>query len=155
MPAPDRRASIRRRRLLASLLICGAACIGALAPQTAPRAAQPGAAVRQNFTGAVRNLGASDVRAVRFQYDAGARSFWHVHDGAQVLILESGRGRVQERGGPVRELVPDQPVFLAAGTPHWHGAAPDEGLTQIAVNVGGVKWMDPVSDEEYRATPSR
>jgi quercetin dioxygenase-like cupin family protein len=114
-----------------------------------------GSAQQANFTGAVKSLDAADVRAVRFQYEAGARSFWHTHTGSQILVLEKGRGRVQEQGKPVREMLPDQPVFLAAGVPHWHGAAPDEGLTQIAVNVGGVKWGAAVSDAEYRAAPVR
>jgi quercetin dioxygenase-like cupin family protein len=108
-----------------------------------------------NFTGAVKNVDAADVRAVRFQYEAGARSYWHTHEGSQILILEKGRGRVQEQGKPVREMVPNQPVFLAAGVPHWHGAAPDEGLTQIAVNLGGVKWGQAVTDQEYKAAVAR
>jgi quercetin dioxygenase-like cupin family protein len=108
-----------------------------------------------NFTGAVKNVDAADIRTVRFQYEAGARSYWHAHDGIQVLVLEKGRGRVQEQGKPVREMVPGQPVFLAAGVSHWHGAAPDEGLTQIAVNLGAVKWGQPVTDQEYRAAIGR
>jgi hypothetical protein len=56
------------------------------------------AAQQANFTGTVRNVGAPDVRAVRFEYDAGARSYWHAHEGAQILVLERGRGRVQVPG---------------------------------------------------------
>jgi quercetin dioxygenase-like cupin family protein len=108
-----------------------------------------------NFTGAVKNVDAADIRTVRFQYDAGARSYWHTHEGSQILILEKGRGRVQEQGKPVREMLPNQPVFLPAGVAHWHGAAPEEGLTQIAVNIGGVKWGQAVTDQEYRATVAR
>jgi quercetin dioxygenase-like cupin family protein len=108
-----------------------------------------------NFTGAVKNVDAADIRTVRFQYDAGARSYWHTHEGSQILILEKGRGRVQEQGKPVREMLPNQPVFLLGGVAHWHGAAPDEGLTQIAVNLGGVKWGPPVTDQEYRAPIAR
>jgi len=108
-----------------------------------------------NFTGAVKNVDAADIRTVRFQYDAGARSYWHTHEGSQILILETGRGRVQEQGKPLREMLPNQPVFLAAGVAHWHGAAPDEGLTQIAVNIGGVKWGQAVTDQEYKAAVAR
>ena len=108
-----------------------------------------------NFTGAVKNVDAADIRTVRFQYEAGARSYWHTHEGSQILILEKGRGRVQEQGKPLREMLPNQPVFLAAGVAHWHGAAPDEGLTQIAVNIGGVKWGQAVTDQEYKASVAR
>ena len=67
----------------------------------------------------------------------------------QVLVLERGRGRMQIQGQAIQELLPNQPVLLPAGVPHWHGAAPNEGLTQIAVNVGSLKWMAAVTDDEY------
>jgi quercetin dioxygenase-like cupin family protein len=108
-----------------------------------------------NFTGAVKSLDAADLRTVRFQYEAGARSYWHVHDGIQVLLIEKGRGRVQLQGKPVQEMLPGQPLFLAPGVPHWHGAAPDEGLTWISTSIGGVKWMQEVTDKEYRAVVAR
>ena len=47
-----------------------------------------------NFTGGVKSLDAKDLRTVRFQYEPGARSYWHVHDGIQVLMIEKGRGRM-------------------------------------------------------------
>jgi quercetin dioxygenase-like cupin family protein len=136
------------------LLGAGSTCLFFTAPQPA-RAAQPPGAPQANFTGTVRSVDASNVRAVRFQYDAGARSYWHSHDGMQILVLEQGRGRMQVQGQPVQELVPSQPVLLAAGVAHWHGAAPEQGLTQIAVNVGGVTWGKPVTDQEYLADIKR
>ena len=104
-----------------------------------------------NFTGAVKNMEATDLRTVRFQYEAGARSYWHVHDGIQILMIEKGRGRFQLQGKPVQEMLPGQPVFLPPGVPHWHGAAPDEGLTWISTSIGGVKWMQEVTEKEYKA----
>jgi quercetin dioxygenase-like cupin family protein len=121
----------------------------ASAQQPAPPQRQPPTPVTANFTGSVRSLDASDVRSSRFQYDAGARSYWHAHEGVQVLLLEQGRGRMQIQGQKMQEMVPGQPVVFPAGIPHWHGAAPDQGLTQIAVNVGTAKFSGPVSDEEY------
>ena len=115
---------------------------------SAQQPAAPGGTMA-NFTGGVRSVESPDVRASRFQYDAGARSYWHAHEGIQLLLPERGRGRVQIQGQTMQEMLVNQPVFLPAGVPHWHGAAPTEGLTQIAVNVGGVKWMGPVSDQEY------
>ncbi len=103
-----------------------------------------------NFTGAVASLDASDLRGVRFRYDAGARSHWHAHDGALVLLVEQGRGRMQLKGQNIREFGPGEPVFLPANVPHWHGAAPKEGLTWVALSVGRqVTQMGPVSDDEY------
>jgi quercetin dioxygenase-like cupin family protein len=103
-----------------------------------------------NFTGAVANVEATDVRGVRFRYEAGARSYWHVHDGSLVLLIEQGRGRYQIKGQPVREFGPGEPVVLPANVPHWHGASAREGLTWVALAVGrGVKWMEPVTEDEY------
>ena len=136
----------RYDRLVLACLLASTAWIAASAQQTAAPQT-PG--TMANFTGGVRSLDAADVRAVRFQYEAGARSYWHTHDGVQILALERGRGRMQIQGQPIQELVPNQPVLLPAGVAHWHGAAPNEGLTQIAVNVGGLKWMGAVSDDEY------
>jgi quercetin dioxygenase-like cupin family protein len=114
---------------------------------TAPQAANQGIS---NFTGKVTSMDASDVRGVRFRYEAGARSHWHVHDGALVVLVEQGRGRIQLQGQKIQDLVPGQPVLLPGGIPHWHGAAPDQGLTWVAMTIGrDVKWMAPVSDEEY------
>lgn len=84
-----------------------------------------------NFTGAVASADASDVRGVRFRYETGARSYWHVHDGPLVLLIEQGRGRFQIQGQPVREFGPGEPIVLPASVPHWHGASPKEGLTWV------------------------
>jgi quercetin dioxygenase-like cupin family protein len=103
-----------------------------------------------NFTGVVANMEATDVRGVRFRYEAGARSYWHVHDGSLVLLIEQGRGRFQIKGQPVREFGPGEPIVLPANVPHWHGASANEGLTWVALSVGrGVKWMEQVTEDEY------
>ena len=134
------------RFALALFLLSAAWIASAQQPSQSPR--QP-TVVTANFTGTVRNLDASDVRAVRFQYEPGARSYWHSHDGAQVLVLEQGRGRMQLQGQKMQEMAPGSPVFFPAGVPHWHGAAPDQGLTQISVSTGAAKFTGPVSDDEY------
>lgn len=131
--------------LIASSAWVGSARQGATATQQSATPAMP------NFTGKVTSLDASDVRGVRFRYEAGARSYWHVHDGGLVVLVERGRGRIQLQGQKIQDLVPGQPVLLPGGVPHWHGAAPDEALTWVAMSIGrDVKWMAPVSDQEYR-----
>ncbi len=102
-----------------------------------------------NFTGTVKNVPAPDLRAVRFTYEAGARSYWHTHEGPLILLIEQGRGRMQVQGEKVREILVGQPVVFPAGVPHWHGAAPDQGLTWVALSVGETKMMGPVGDDEY------
>lgn len=140
---------VRAPRVMLFVLLVSSGWVGA-AQQPAPRAPTP---VTTNFTGTVASLDASDVRSVRFQYAAGARSHWHSHAGIQVLILEQGKGRAQVQGRSMQELVPGQPVQLPAAVPHWHGAAPDQGLVQIATTVGPATWMGPVSDAEYSGKP--
>ena len=134
------------------VLVASSAWVGS-ARQGAATTRQPATPGSSNFTGKVTSLDASDLRSIRFRYEAGARSFWHVHDGNLVVLVEQGRGRIQLQGQKIQELVPGQPVLLPGGVPHWHGAAPDEALTWVAMNIGrDTKWMAPVSDQEYRGT---
>jgi quercetin dioxygenase-like cupin family protein len=115
-----------------------------------PATGTPASGQMPNFTGGVSSLDAADVRGVRFKYDAGARSYWHTHDGPLVLLIEQGRGRYQIKGQPIREFGPNEPIVLPADVPHWHGASAKEGLTWVAMSVGRkVTWGAPVSDAEY------
>jgi quercetin dioxygenase-like cupin family protein len=103
-----------------------------------------------NFTGGVSSLDAADVRGVRFKYEAGARSYWHTHDGPLLLLIEQGRGRYQIKGQPIREFGPNEPVALPPNVPHWHGASAKEGMTWVALSVGRkVTWGEPVTEDEY------
>src|SRR5262249_22752541 len=115
-----------------------------------PATGAPASGQMPNFTGSVSSLDAADVRGVRFKYDAGARSFWHTHDGPLVLLIEQGRGRNQIKGQPIRESARNEPIVLPANLPHWHGASAKEGLTWVAMSVGRkVTWGEPVTDDEY------
>ena len=137
---------IRSPRTGVALLLMSVGWAASAQQTAAPRPPTP---VTSNFTGSVASLDASDIRSVRFQYAAGARSYWHSHAGIQVLIPEQGRGRAQVQGQKMQDLLPGHAVQLPAGVPHWHGAAPDQELVQIATTVGGATWMGPVSDDEY------
>ena len=69
-------------------------------------------------------------------------------------MVEEGRALTQVRDEPIYEMLPGEPWWTGPDIEHWHGAAHDEHVLQITVYEGGVNWMDPVTDEEYRA-PSR
>src|SRR5262249_11983917 len=115
-----------------------------------PAGAAPPPGQMANFTGGVSSLDATDVRGVRFKYQAGAGSYWHTQDGPLVLMIEQGRGRYQIKGQPIREFGPNEPIVLPPNVPHWHGASAKEGLTWVAMSVGRkVTWGDPVTDDEY------
>src|SRR5947209_4460502 len=73
----------------------------------AQQAARP-----RTSTGTSSPLDASVLRVVRLHRDIGSRSYWHSHPNGQIWYIEAGRGRIQERGGRIVELVPgDEPVY--------------------------------------------
>ena len=114
------------------------------------------AAQQSNFAGgSPTQLDAKAVRTLRLKFPAGSRSNWHSHSHGQLLMVEQGRSRTQERGGPLLEMGPGQPWFTKAGVEHWHGAAPDQDVVQLTVVEGEAKWLEAVSDAVYKATPQR
>ena len=92
---------------------------------------------------------ASDIRALRLRFEPGSRSNWHSHSTWQILMAEDGRGRTQERGGAIQELVPGRPIYTGPDVVHWHGAAPDQHMIQLTFVSGQTSWQDPVSDNDY------
>jgi quercetin dioxygenase-like cupin family protein len=113
------------------------------------------------FTGTVRidrqfeALAPARVRGASVAFEPGARTAWHTHPLGQTLIVTSGRGLAQRRGGPVEEIRPGDVVWFAPGEKHWHGAAPTTAMTHIAIQeaLDGkvVDWMEKISDEQYGA----
>jgi quercetin dioxygenase-like cupin family protein len=105
------------------------------------------------FTGKSEVMDGKDLTAARRHFDAGARTFWHSHDKGQLLLVEQGRMRTQKKGGAVRDLGVGESDYAGPNVAHWHGAAPDQPLVQINVGFGGgTKWMDEVTDAEYKST---
>lgn len=92
--------------------------------------------------------------AASVTFEPGARTAWHTHPLGQTLIVTSGVGRVQVWGGAIEEIRPGDVVWFPPGEKHWHGAAPDKGMTHIAIQeaMDGkvVEWMEHVSDEQYQ-----
>ena len=134
-----------RARILGVLVVCGVAITMA------------GAAAQQsNFMGGTpAQLDAKAVRTLRLKFPAGSRSNWHSHSNGQLLMLEEGLGRTQDRNGPLLEMVPGVPRYTKAGVEHWHGAAPDQDSVQLTIYEGDVKWLEPVSDAVYKAAPRK
>ena len=88
-------------------------------------------------------------------FEPGARTAWHTHPLGQTLIVTSGLGLVQREGGPIEEIRPGDVVWFEPGEKHWHGAAPKNAMTHIALQEAlegeAVKWLEHVSDEQYEA----
>ena len=83
---------------------------------------------------------------------------WHIHHaksgGGQILVCVAGRGYYQEEGKDAVEMKPGDCINIPTGVKHWHGAAPDEWFSHLAIEVPGenssTEWLEPGSDEEYR-----
>jgi quercetin dioxygenase-like cupin family protein len=45
-------------------------------------------------------------------------------------------------------------VHIPVGTKHWHGTHPEEKnrMRHLAITNGNVTWLEPVTDDEYRAS---
>ena len=126
--------------------------VSAQGPQGQAPAPAPGAGrgdFSSNFTGKITVGTTTEMRTSRIRFEAGARTVWHIHNTPQLLLIEEGRGRMQELGSPVRELLPGEPVLTKANVLHWHGAAPDQAAVQFSVFSGNLEWKHPVTDEEY------
>jgi quercetin dioxygenase-like cupin family protein len=91
--------------------------------------------------------------ATRVAFEPGARTAWHTHPLGQTLYVISGVGRVQSVGGPIREIKPGDTGWIPPGEKHWHGAAPSNAMTHIAMqeSLDGsfATWMEKVTDEDY------
>jgi len=79
-----------------------------------------------------------DTALVHFK--DGAVTFWHMHPGGQQLFVVRGQARVgTEADGEVR-IAPGALVVCPAGERHWHGAAPGNDATLLAVTWGTTQW---------------
>ena len=135
----------------AAILTVGVASMAwsqATQSQPAQPAPQPDPA---NFTGKVTGHPTTDIRMLRYSFEPGARTNWHSHAAGQVIFIEQGRMRIQEKGGVVRELGPRETMVVNAGVMHWHGALPGGPLTQVSLSFGMTNWSDKVTDAEYAA----
>ena len=108
----------------------------------------------ENFVGKVTGHPTTDIRMLRYSFEPGARTNWHSHEGGQVILIEKGTARVQEAGVAMREIGPRESFVTAPGVKHWHGAMPNEPLTQVSLSFGATNWMEKVSDRSTWARAS-
>jgi quercetin dioxygenase-like cupin family protein len=116
-------------------------------------------APKEYFTGTVlqdpiiATAAPARIVSTRVSFEPGARTNWHSHPLGQTLYVVSGVGRVQTKGGPVREIRPGDVVWISPGEKHWHGGSPTNGMVHIAMQeaLDGsyATWMEPVTDAEY------
>jgi quercetin dioxygenase-like cupin family protein len=110
--------------------------------------AEPNAGPR--FTGTSASLDTEGLRITRRSFEPGARTAWHRHTHGQLLFVQEGRARIQQRGGTMREIGAGESDYTGPNVDHWHGATPHVHFVQVAVGFGeGVEWLELVTDEEY------
>ena len=134
--------------MLPAALLAAVLCAGAAGAQEVPQTQ------RRVVTGDSTRLPADDVAVLRIRFEAGARTHWHLHANPQIYLVEAGRGRIQVRGEPPRDVEAGEPVLLPANVPHWHGASADAAATCLQAYPGGVAitLFEEVTDEEYLGT---
>jgi quercetin dioxygenase-like cupin family protein len=94
--------------------------------------------------------GDSPTTVALVHFTPGARTAWHSHSVGQSLYVTEGEGRIQARGENIVALHSGEIVFAPGGEWHWHGAAPNQFMTHLAVSEGQAEWGEHVTDEEYR-----
>ena len=141
----------KRTVVLSALVVSGlVVMIGAAAAQQEQPAPPAGRGnFLNNFTGTITVGNTKDMSSSRIKFDAGARTNWHLHSAPQLLLVEEGRGRLQELGEPIKDVPAGQPVLTKANVLHWHGASPEQSALQFSVYSGTLEWKEKVTDEEY------
>ena len=92
----------------------------------------------------------------RVTFAPGARTWWHRHEGGQMLIGEAGRGLVVTRSGEVTAIGDGIVVQGCPNEEHWHGAMPDAFMTHLScVLVGQTEFLEEVSEADYLAAVER
>jgi quercetin dioxygenase-like cupin family protein len=90
------------------------------------------------------------VNMYRVTFQPSARTDWHAHSGAQLLLVIEGRCRVQQEGEPIQEVTAGGAIRIEAGERHWHGATPDAPMTHLALNIDATTdWFAKVTDAQY------
>lgn len=127
---------------------------------TSPAPAATKRAAAANFTGTawvtmLVGENSTDCTVADVTFEPGTRNNWHAHPAGQILVVTAGAGYYQEKGQPAQLLRAGDAVSIAPGIVHWHGATADSIFTHLAINPnvtqGVADWLEPVTDEEYRA----
>ena len=101
----------------------------------------------------------SRVRVNVVRFAPGARNAWHAHAVGQTVHVTEGVGRIQARDGKLLEIRAGDTVHAPPGEWHWHGAAPDQFMTHLAIWEAPAEgpeseWGEQVSEAEYLAQPT-
>lgn len=117
------------------------------------RSGDPSTRPSGTFTGEVFSDGVlmddPGIRVNNVIFTPCARTYWHYHEGGQVLQVFRGRGVVCVEGGTPQVIVEGDTVWAEPGERHWHGGGPDSLMGHTAISLGPTVWLDEVTDAEY------
>ena len=125
-----------------AVMITAAAAQQPAPGQTPPPGGGRGGGLASRMTGKIEVGDTKNMNMSRIRFEAGARTNWHLHSAAQLLLVEEGRGRLQELGSGIVDIPAGQPVLTKPNVLHWHGAAPDQAALQFSVYSGTLEWKD-------------
>jgi quercetin dioxygenase-like cupin family protein len=92
----------------------------------------------------------SRMRANIVRFTPGARTAWHSHGLGQALYIVEGVALIGSRAGRVIEAHPGDVIWTPPGEEHWHGAAPGQFMTHLALwETDDADWAEHVTDEQY------
>ena len=103
----------------------------------------------------------SRIRVNTVRFTPSARTAWHAHACGQTLHVTDGVGLVVT-AEQVIVMRPGETVWTPPGEWHWHGAAPDDFMSHLAMWEGPhpvageaeTTWGDHVTDIEYARAAS-
>jgi quercetin dioxygenase-like cupin family protein len=107
-----------------------------------------------SFTGLVYVdpvLTTDGVAVNRVFFAPGARTFWHWHEGGQLLQVISGHGLICAEGELPWSLEAGDVVWAPPGERHWHGGGTETLMMHLGVSFGATNWLEPVPDADYSA----
>lgn len=81
-----------------------------------------------------------DVARVHCEH--GAVTCWHSHPGGQILVLQSGVGRVGDSENLWTGLQPGTTIETLPDEAHWHGADDGSDAVWLAFTYGVTDWSD-------------
>ena len=92
-----------------------------------------GEVVSQNL---VAEGDAPNLRVTAVTFRNGAVNRWHMHSTEQVLVVTDGQGIVATETAE-HEILAGDVVLIEPGEKHWHGAAPEQDMTHLAILLPG------------------
>lgn len=106
------------------------------------------------ISGYFQRGGPSRLSGAFATFKPGARTPWKVNPVGQTVIVTSGVGWAQSEGEEIVEVRAGDMIWFPPGERHWEGATPDQAMTYVAIQEGGVRFVDKVTDEEYQKGPA-